>query len=75
MDMFFAAVEIQDNPSLKDLPVVVFDNNMIMTANYIAREYGIKSGMPLFIGRRLCSNLNIIKANYPKYLSVASRFR
>ena len=26
MDMFFAAVEIRDNPSLKDLPIAVSDN-------------------------------------------------
>lgn len=29
MDMFFAAVEIRDNPSLKSLPVAVGDNSMI----------------------------------------------
>ena len=26
MDMFFAAVEIRDNPQLKDKAVVVYDN-------------------------------------------------
>ena len=29
MDMFFAAVEIRDNPNLKDLPIAVSDNQMI----------------------------------------------
>ena len=29
MDMFFAAVEIRDDPSLGDIPIVVGDNSMI----------------------------------------------
>jgi nucleotidyltransferase/DNA polymerase involved in DNA repair len=29
MDMFFAAVEIRDNPKLKDFPLAVGDNSMI----------------------------------------------
>lgn len=67
MDMFFAAVEIRDNPQLKDKAVVVYDNQMIMTASYQAREFGIKSGMPVFIGKKLCPDIILIKANYQKY--------
>ncbi len=37
MDMFFAAVELRDNPELANKPVVVYDSSMIMTASYIAR--------------------------------------
>jgi len=51
MDMFYAAVEIRDNPSLKSKPVAVGDNTMIQTTNYIARKYGVKSAIPGFIGR------------------------
>jgi hypothetical protein len=40
MDMFFAAVEIRDQPSLKNKPVAVGGMGMISTANYIARKYG-----------------------------------
>jgi DNA polymerase kappa len=36
MDAFYAAVEIRDDPSLKDKPIAVGDKNMIMTTNYIA---------------------------------------
>ena len=63
MDMFYAAVEIRDNPSLKNKPVAVGDNTMITTTNYIARKYGVKSAMPGFIGRRLCPHLVFIKPN------------
>ncbi len=48
---------------------------MIMTANYIAREYGVNSGMPVFIGKKLCPHIVMIKANYQKYREVSEQFR
>lgn len=75
MDMFYAAVEIRDNPSLRNKPVAVGDNTMITTTNYIARKYGVKSAMPGFIGRRLCPQLVFIKPNIPKYRRVSDHFR
>jgi DNA polymerase kappa len=49
MDMFYAAVEIRDNPKLENLPVAVGGMSMISTANYVARKYGVRSAMPGFI--------------------------
>jgi DNA polymerase kappa len=71
MDMFFAAVEIRENPELASKPLVVYDSSMIMTANYIAREFGIRSGMPVFIGKKLCPDIILLKANYPLYRKVS----
>ena len=73
MDMFFAAVEIRDNPSLADKPVAVGGYSMISTANYIARKYGVRSAMPGFIGKKLCPNLVFIPVNYKKYKEVSSQ--
>lgn len=75
MDMFYAAVEIRENPSLKKKPVAVGDNTMITTTNYIARKYGVKSAMPGFIGRKLCPHLVFIKPNYPKYKHASDEFK
>ena len=50
MDMYYAAVEIRDNPKLADLPIAVGDMQMIATSNYVARKYGIRAAMPGFIG-------------------------
>ena len=33
MDMFYAAVEIRDNPALKDLPIAIGNMSMISTSN------------------------------------------
>lgn len=51
MDMFFAACEIRDRPSVAERPVAVGDYAMIMTTNYVARKYGVRASMPGFIGK------------------------
>ena len=51
MDMFYAAVEIWDNPKLVDKPIAIGTKQMISTTNYIARKYGVRSAMPEFIGK------------------------
>lgn len=71
MDMFFAAVEIRDNPSIKDLPVAVGGNSMIGTANYIARKYGVRSAMPGFIAKKLCPHLVFVPPHFDKYEEVS----
>ncbi|GAB5358243.1 hypothetical protein AAMO2058_000441200 [Amorphochlora amoebiformis] len=75
MDMFFAAVEIRDNPSLKDKPVAIGGMGMISTTNYVARKYGVRSAMPGFMGKKLCPSLVFVKPNYSKYAKVAEKVR
>jgi len=75
MDMFYAAVEIRDNPHLKDLPVAVGGASMICTANYVARKFGVRSAMPGFIATKLCPNLVFVNCNFEKYERVASQIR
>lgn len=67
MDMFFAAVEMRDDPSLKDKPIAVGSFNMLATSNYAARRYGVRAAMAGFIGKKLCPDLIIIKGNHAKY--------
>lgn len=74
MDAFYAAVEERDNPSLKGFPVVVggsSDHGVVTTANYIAREYGIHSAMPIFKAKKLCPNAYYIKPRIGKYGEVS----
>ena len=60
-DYFFAQCEELRNPELKTKPVAVCvfsdrggDSGAIATANYLARKYGVKSGMPIrFAKKRL----------------------
>ncbi|HDM43707.1 MAG TPA: DNA polymerase IV [Candidatus Woesearchaeota archaeon] len=61
MDYFYAQVEERDNPKLKDRPVIVgadpkkgMGRGVVSTCNYLARERGVKSGMPISRAYRLC---------------------
>jgi hypothetical protein len=67
MDMFYAAIEIRDNPTLKDIPIAVGDERMVSTSNYIARKFGVRSAMPGFLAKKLCPQLIFVPCNFIKY--------
>lgn len=73
MDMFFAAVEIRDQPHLKELPVAVGGMSMISTANYVARKYGVRAAMPGFIAKKLCPQLVFVHSNFDKYQYISGQ--
>ena len=53
MDEFIAAVEVLRHPELRGSPVIVGGDGdptkrgVVSTASYEAREFGVRSGMPL----------------------------
>ena len=58
-DYFFAQCEELRNPAIKEKPIVVGvysgrteESGAVSTSNYVARKYGVKSGMPLFLAKR-----------------------
>jgi len=67
LDYFFAQCEERRNPSLKDKPVVVCvysgrseDSGAVSTANYIARKYGVTSGIPIFLAKKKLKNKDAV---------------
>ncbi|CCW68678.1 unnamed protein product [Phytomonas sp. Hart1] len=72
MDMFYAAVEEKKNPELRDVPFGVGSLQMLSTTNYIARQYGVRSGMPGFIGVKLCPDLRIVQTDFASYQGEAA---
>jgi DNA polymerase-4 len=56
MDAFYASVALREHPDLRDHPVIVGGGHrgVVLSANYPARAYGIRSGMSGVEARRLC---------------------
>ncbi len=56
MDAFYASVAVRDRPDLVDVPVIVGGGHrgVVLSANYLARAHGVRSGMPGAEARRRC---------------------
>lgn len=76
-DCFYAAVEMRDNPSLRNVPLAVGGSaerrGVVATCNYPAREYGIHSAMPTAHAVRLCPDLKIVSPDFHKYRQVSEQ--
>ncbi|XP_007486611.2 DNA polymerase kappa [Monodelphis domestica] len=75
MDAFYAAVEMRDNPELRDKPIAVGSMRMLATSNYHARRFGVRAAMPGFIAKRLCPQLTIVAPNFDKYKKISKEVR
>ena len=75
MDCFYAAIEMRDNPKLRNKPVAVGgkpeERGVLCTCNYIARKYGLHSAMATAHALRLCPNLILLPVNMGKYQKVS----
>jgi DNA polymerase IV len=78
-DCFFAAVEMRDDPVLRDIPLAVGGSRerrgVIATCNYPARAFGIRSAMPTARALRLCPHLTLVSGDFEKYREVSRRIQ
>ena len=70
---FYASVELLHHPELRGRPVAVCGNpearhGIILTADYVAKRYGVKTGMALWQARQLCPDLIFLPARMDLYL-------
>jgi DNA polymerase IV (DinB-like DNA polymerase) len=82
-DYFYAQCEEIRNQTLKTKPVCVCifsdrggDSGAIATANYIARKYGIKSGMPIKFAKsrlRQIPDSTFLAADFPFYSDISEK--
>ncbi len=76
MNAFFASIEQRDFPELSGMPVAVTNGkhgSCIITCSYEARAFGIKTGMRISEGKKVCPHL-IQRPSRPKiYAATSSR--
>ena len=76
MDAFFISVEERDNPSLRGKPAAVcgsLSRSVVTSANYEARPFGIRAGMPIQEAKRKCPHLILVEGNHSKYTETSAR--
>ena len=73
LDQFIAAVELLRRPELRGRPVIVggrgdpTERAVVSTASYEAREFGVRSGMPLKVAVRRCPQAVLLPVDAPLY--------
>jgi len=74
MDAFYASVATRDRPELRDVPVIVGGGyrGVILSCNYAARAYGVRSGMPSTRARRLCPHAVRVSADHEVFSTVSA---
>lgn len=83
MDYFYAQCEQLRNSALASVPVVICvfssrgkDSGAVSTANYIARRYGVKSGMPIVRAKSLLKGVSeavFLPADFDYYELISAR--
>ncbi|MDK4530773.1 DNA polymerase IV [Kingella kingae] len=76
MDAFYASVELREQPHLRGLPVVVaWDGarSVICAASYEARQFGLRSAMPVATAKRLCPQAVFVPPHFDLYRQMSQQ--
>jgi DNA polymerase-4 len=74
MDAFYASVELRDRQDISAQPVIVAHESgrsVVLSANYVARGFGVRSAMPVSRARRLCPQAVFIGPRHGLYSAVS----
>ena len=77
-DAFYASVEKCERPELLDEPLIVGHaggRGVVTTACYIARKFGVRSAMPMFMALEQCPGAVVIQPDMAKYKRVSEAIR
>ena len=78
MDAFFVSVELLRRPELRGKPVLVAtggiaSRGVVMAASYEAREFGVRSALPLAIAHRRCPQAILIPRDMTFYRRASAK--
>ena len=76
MNAFYASVEIQRHPELRGKPVAVCGSQeerhgIVLTANYIAKPRGVKTGMAIWQAKQVCPDLVTLPPDMVEYIRIS----
>ena len=76
-DAFYASVEKRDNPTLRDVPLIVGGGTrgVVSTCCYIARIRGVRSAMPMFQAMKLCPDATVVPPRFAAYTEASRAIR
>lgn len=74
MDAFYASVATRERPELQEVPVIVGGGSrgVVLSANYLAREFGVRSALPMTRARRLCPQAVVVSPDYDTFTTVSA---
>ena len=78
MDAFYAAIEQRDRPELRGLPVIIGGygpRQVVSTASYEARKFGVHSAMPGRRARQLCPDGVFVVPRMEVYAEVSGQIQ
>lgn len=72
LNNFYASVECFEGPAFAGLPVAVTGDpdkrhGIVLAKNNLAKAHGVKTGEPLFMAKKKCSNIVFVKSDFEKY--------
>ncbi|UQN09527.1 DNA polymerase IV (plasmid) [Deinococcus sp. QL22] len=76
MDAFYASVELREQPELVERPVAVIvpgRRGIVMTANYLARSFGVHSALPVYQARLRCPGIVLLPQRMDLYRAVSAQ--
>ncbi len=78
IDSFYPSVEIRENPSFRGKPVIVGADpkegrgrGVVVSCSYEARNFGVRSGMPISRAYKLCPEAVYIRPDFALYGKVS----
>jgi len=74
MDAFYASVVVRDRPELQGVPVIVGGGyrGVVLSADYLARQTGVRSGMPMTRARRMCPGAEVVPPDFDTLTTVSA---
>ncbi len=77
LNAFFASCEMAEDESLIKIPLGIggsSNRGVLTTANYVARKYGVSSGMNVVEAKRLCPSILLLPVNFALYQKYSQIF-